>query len=70
MARLSRREFLENSMLAAAAAVGQIAAREDELGALAFDQREQRPFDRRVVLGAEMEIGDVQDARSHRRSRL
>ena len=58
-------------VLVAAAAVGQVAARDHEFGTDTLDQRARAPRSRhRVVPRAEVEIGDVQDASGHRRSRL
>ena len=58
-------------VLVAPAAVRQVAARDDQLGLRPRSTSAPIACSRtRVVARPEMEIGDVQDARNHRRSRL
>jgi hypothetical protein len=52
------------------AAVREVAARNDQLGCDLLHQRADPALDRRIVLRAEVQVRDVEDARSHRRSRL
>src|SRR5260221_729450 len=57
-------------VLITAAAIRQVATCDHDLRADPLDQRSEAPLQDRVVPRAEMEVGDVQDASSHRRSRL
>ena len=50
--------------------MGQIAARQHELRPGSLDEGSERPLDVRILTGARMEIGHVQDACAHGRSRL
>jgi len=51
-------------------AVAEISARDDQLGLEALDQNRRAALDRRVVACAEMQVGQVENARKHGRSRL
>ncbi len=57
-------------VLGASAAVCQVAGRDDQIGPGLSHEIADRIMDHGVVARAEMEIRQVQDARSHRRSRL
>ena len=57
-------------VLGAAAPIGQIAGRDDELGRRPLDERGERTLDLRVLALAHMEVGDVEDACDHDRMRL
>ena len=52
------------------APMGQVAARDDELRLGPLDQPRQRLSDLRGLAGAEVEVGDVENARNHRDFRL
>src|SRR5262249_16184642 len=52
------------------AAVTQISARDDQFGCEAFDEDGRAVLDRLVVSGSVMQIGEVQNACKHGRSRL
>jgi len=57
-------------VLLAAAAMSEIAARDDQCGFDAFDQGGERAFHRRVLARARVEVRDVKDACRHGRIRL
>ena len=52
------------------AAVAQVAARDDELGLESLHQRRRSALDGRVVTGAVVQVGQVQNACKHGRGRL
>jgi precorrin-4 methylase len=51
-------------------AVGEVAARDHELRRGALDETGEGALENRIVTRTEMKVGDMQDARNHRRSRL
>ena len=57
-------------VLASASAVREVAARDDQLGADAGDERGDRRLDLGVFAGAGVEVGEVEDPGWHRRVRL
>jgi hypothetical protein len=57
-------------VLVAAPAVGEIAARDDQLGPQALDQRGKRRTRVRALVGAGMQVGDVENPRWHGRTTL
>jgi hypothetical protein len=57
-------------VLVAAPAVGQVAARHDQLGARPLDQARERALDLRILACAGVQVGQVEDPRRHRVSRL
>jgi len=50
--------------------MGQVAARDDELGREPLDEHGQRRPQRGILRGASVEVREVQDSRCHGRSRL
>jgi hypothetical protein len=57
-------------VLVAPAAVREVAARDDQLGAGPLDQPGERALDVRVLARPGVQVGQVQDARRHRARRL
>ena len=57
-------------VLAAAAAVGQVARRDDEIGPHLLGEPPERVLDPRILACTRVEIGNMQDACSHERMRL
>jgi hypothetical protein len=57
-------------VLLGSTAVGQVAARDDELRPHVDEQRCYRLLDRGILARAEMQVGDVENAGGHGRSRL
>ena len=52
-------------VLGAPAAVGEVAARDHEIGRDVPEQRRERVLDGRVLPRPEMEVGDVEDSCGH-----
>ena len=65
-----RADARRNYELILTAAMAEIAAGDHEFRPEPLDQDRRTPLDRFVVTRAEVKIGDVQDARGHRRGRL
>ena len=61
----SAEEPVGELVLRAPAPVGEVAARDDDVGRDVPEQRRERVLDGRVLLRPEMEVGDVEDSHGH-----